>query len=196
MARNNRHNAAFVVGAIIGGLAGSAAALWKTPYSGDELRAKLAGGDPAAAGHKVDTGAPMTTSGQGRSIKDKVLSTVEQTLAPVVGVELGKTANDSGPLTPPVEVKQAPPEIVSEEVINQKWSGEPPERVREVVQDHHHTPGKGQHVETTDPAADDTAATIEELTKPQIHRVPDALQHEEIEMSPFPKLGGNEPGNT
>lgn len=39
---DQRHNAAFVVGSILGGVAGAAAALWKTPQSGPELRAKLA----------------------------------------------------------------------------------------------------------------------------------------------------------
>src|SRR5699024_6076622 len=39
---------------------------------------------------------PESTADSGRSMKDKVLSTVENTLAPIVGVELGKTANGSG----------------------------------------------------------------------------------------------------
>jgi hypothetical protein len=46
------HSAAFVVGSIIGGLVGAVAALWKTPQSGDELRAKLAGALPAPGGNE------------------------------------------------------------------------------------------------------------------------------------------------
>lgn len=102
VARNNRHNAAFVVGSVLGAVAGAAVALWKTPYTGEELRTKLTGAS-AQDGTEVQTyGAPTstgTTAGEERSIKDKVLSGVEKTLAPIVGVELGKTANDSGTTT-------------------------------------------------------------------------------------------------
>jgi gas vesicle protein len=100
VARNNRHNAAFVVGSVLGAVAGAAVALWKTPFTGEELRAKLTGG----ASHETATGAQTyvaspstgTTVREERSLKDKVISGVEKTLAPVVGVELGKTANASG----------------------------------------------------------------------------------------------------
>jgi gas vesicle protein len=44
------HSAAFVVGSIIGGLVGAVTALWKTPQSGTELRAKLASSLPAPGG--------------------------------------------------------------------------------------------------------------------------------------------------
>jgi len=37
-----RHTAAFVFGTILGGLAGAAAAFWKTPKSGAQVRAELA----------------------------------------------------------------------------------------------------------------------------------------------------------
>lgn len=97
MASNNRHNTAFVVGSVLGAVAGAAVALWKTPYSGEELRAKLG----VSGSHQPSTAQPLgstttsTTSGGERSLKDKVLSGVEKTLAPVVGVELGKTAQGS-----------------------------------------------------------------------------------------------------
>jgi hypothetical protein len=106
VARNNRHNAAFVVGSVLGAVAGAAVALWKTPLTGEELRSKLTG-----AGSQQDTGtqayrAPVSIgtsasarAGEERSLKDKVLSGVEKTLAPIVGVELGKTANGSGGTT-------------------------------------------------------------------------------------------------
>jgi hypothetical protein len=103
VARNNRHNAAFVVGSVLGAVAGAAVALWKTPYTGEELRAKLTGGgtshETSGAQTYVASPSPGTTVREQRSIKDKVISGVEKTLAPVVGVELGKTANASGPTT-------------------------------------------------------------------------------------------------
>ena len=37
-----RHTTAFVVGFVVGGLAGAAVTLWKTPWSGTQLRAMLA----------------------------------------------------------------------------------------------------------------------------------------------------------
>ena len=37
------NSAAFVFGSLLGGLVGGAAALWKTPQSGEELRARLTG---------------------------------------------------------------------------------------------------------------------------------------------------------
>jgi hypothetical protein len=104
VAKNNRHNAAFVVGSVLGAVAGAAAALWKTPYTGNELRAKLTGAkarsqEPGMVVASPETGATMSTRQGERSMKDKVLSGVEKTLAPLVGVELGKTANGSGPGT-------------------------------------------------------------------------------------------------
>ncbi len=82
-----RHTAAFVVGSIAGGLIGAGMALWKTPQSGSELRAQIiSAGDPSSAGSQ----APRHSS--------RALEVVESLLAPVVGVELGKTANGSGPL--------------------------------------------------------------------------------------------------
>lgn len=40
-----RHNAAFVVGSVLGGVVGAAVALWKAPQTGEELRQKLASSD-------------------------------------------------------------------------------------------------------------------------------------------------------
>jgi hypothetical protein len=38
----DRHTTAFVVGAVLGGLAGVTATLWKTPWSGAQARARIA----------------------------------------------------------------------------------------------------------------------------------------------------------
>ncbi len=86
MARN-RHNGALVFGALLGGAVGAAAALWKTPYTGSELRGLIGlpnGTDPGA-------------SGTPRSFGDRALELLEQATAPLVGVQLGQTANNSQP---------------------------------------------------------------------------------------------------
>lgn len=239
MARNNRHNTAFVVGAIIGGLAGAAAALWKTPYTGEELRTKVGLGEtqtlagdtmritPDGEMQTLTTSSADSTTAEGRSFKDKVLSTVENTLAPIVGVELGKTANDGGsvPATTystttsthtdtasmgpgagqrPVASTEAP------YVASRDFSGEPPaapsddddvrrdagqvaqESVTPVDRDGG-APSDLSPATSTTGASEEDAASIEQLTKPQTDRVPDALQAtEEGEMKPFPDLGGLE----
>ena len=82
-----RHTAAFVVGTMAGGLVGGALALWKTPHTGDELRSALA--------TVTDPTSSFNTEPRHSS---KVLGAVEYVLAPLVGVELGKTANGSGPV--------------------------------------------------------------------------------------------------
>ncbi len=154
MARN-RHNAAFVVGSVLGGIAGAAVALWKTPYSGAELRSKLTGG---------------TATGESPRYASRMLSSVEQVLAPVVGVKLGKTANEG-----------------EDSVV----MGE-----RAVAGERTMATSTSPVADADQPVAPDTeanAATVEQLTHPQVDVQPEALREEEGEMKPFPKLGGNEP---
>lgn len=215
MARNNRHNAAFVVGAVLGGLVGSAAALWKTPYSGDELRARIAGGAQASAGtgeKGADAQSLTYTPEHGQSLKDKVLSTVENTLAPVVGVQLGKTANESGStttVTSRTESVSAAP-AAGDSVSSSRDVGAPPafpdeEPLGDLVDDEPETGGTANVTPVdrdggvpsrmsspTEPVSMDNAASVEDLTTPHTHIVPDALKDKENEMQPFPKLGGNE----
>jgi gas vesicle protein len=154
---NKRHNAAFVVGSVLGGLVGAGVALWKTPYSGPELRSMLTGGP--GEGHTAGT---TTASDEPLRFSSRLLSQVENTLAPVVGVRLGKTANDSGPLTEPV---------AREDTL---------------------TSAAAAHQEVA-PASESDAATIEQLTHPQVDIKPEALKEEGGVMKPFPDLGGNEP---
>lgn len=104
-----RHNAAFVVGSVVGGLAGAAAALWTTPKSGEELRRQLAGGGRSAdvttvrvAGSETE---PVRGSAAGAPLSGRVLSFVERAAAPIVGVKLGQTANGSGPGSDRVHVE-------------------------------------------------------------------------------------------
>lgn len=95
MAKKSNGTRAMVVGTMLGLVAGAAYALWKTPMSGRELRGKLS----AAA-----TDATGGVAAAGSGLSDKVMHAVETTLAPIVGVELGKTANgtqpdETGPIT-------------------------------------------------------------------------------------------------
>ncbi len=98
---NGRHRGAFVFGSVVGGAVGAVAALWKTPQSGEELRRKLGFESDLAQGV---TGAAKraSTSATGaahaaKPLPGKVLGLVEQAAAPLVGVKLGHTANDSQP---------------------------------------------------------------------------------------------------
>ena len=97
---NNKSNKGWIFGTVLGAVAGAAYALWKTPMSGEELRGKLAPGPVSTSSH-----APAATSG---GFSDKIMSTVERTLAPIVGVELGRTANStpngSHEVTEPISV--------------------------------------------------------------------------------------------
>ncbi|MCA9833298.1 MAG: hypothetical protein KC435_05090 [Thermomicrobiales bacterium] len=93
MAKSKNGTKALVVGSVLGLVAGAAYALWKTPMSGKDLRARL---NPT---HLVEAAG-------GSGIAGKAMETLEKTLAPIVGVELGKTANEStasssetGPIT-------------------------------------------------------------------------------------------------
>lgn len=87
MAKKSNGTKAVVMGTMLGLVAGAAYALWKTPMSGKELRSKL---NPVAA---KDSSEPTTSTNTG--ITDKVMGAIEKTLAPIVGVELGKTANST-----------------------------------------------------------------------------------------------------
>lgn len=111
MARNN-HTGAFIFGTILGGAVGAAAALWNTPQSGKELR-QVVGleSEPVlavtgavktsaikvkdAAGEVSDAVASAASSG--RPLSDVALDLVGQATAPLVGVKIGQTANNSQP---------------------------------------------------------------------------------------------------
>lgn len=113
MAKNNS-SGAFIFGTIMGGLVGAAAALWKTPQSGQELRRAVGlESEPVlavtgavkssavkvkdAAGEVTDTVAEVSSSG--RPITDAALELVGQVTAPLVGVRIGQTANNSQPVS-------------------------------------------------------------------------------------------------
>lgn len=115
------HRGTFVFGSILGGAVGALAALWKAPQSGEELRRKL-GFESAAAHGMTDAAksAAASATHAAQSVKPlpaKVLGLVEQIAAPLVGVKLGHTANNSQPgatgeaatLTPPAAATVMPP---------------------------------------------------------------------------------------
>jgi gas vesicle protein len=228
VANKNRHNAAFVVGAVLGGLGGAAAALWKTPYTGEELRMKLTGGGRTSHSSDVETRAVSATPAQERSFKDKVLSTVESTLAPVVGVKLGKTANEGGSVTagtsrvstgqnlepttsmgPGAGARPSTETVPASGSFRGNATGEPPARPSDDEVGYRNDRDAGGNANVTpvdedaevpsrmssptEPVPEDAAASVEDLTKPQINLVPDAFQEQKGEMRPFPKLGGTEP---
>ena len=111
MAKRNG-NGAFIFGAILGGAVGAVTALWKTPQSGQELRARLgfesevvttatgtakqvvsvASNSVSAASRSVSAAASS-----GKPLPAKALSVLESAAAPLVGVKLGQTANNSQP---------------------------------------------------------------------------------------------------
>jgi gas vesicle protein len=111
MARE-RHRGAFVIGSILGGAVGALAALWNTPQSGEELRRKLGfesevahGVTSAARGAANSATAAAHATG---SLSSKALSVVEHAAAPLVGVKLGQTANNSQPAPATVPASTAP----------------------------------------------------------------------------------------
>lgn len=95
------HKGAFVFGSVLGGAVGAVAALWKTPQSGEDLRRKL--GFESEVAHSLTSaakGAASAASGAASStgsLTGKALSVVEHAAAPLVGVKLGQTANNSQP---------------------------------------------------------------------------------------------------
>ncbi|MDQ4099978.1 MAG: hypothetical protein M3121_05725 [Chloroflexota bacterium] len=86
-----RHGAAFIVGAIIGGIAGAAATLWTTPRSGQELRTRMMGAGDDSARETTIVIAPKT-EGREERLSSRALGLVERVAAPLVGVRLGETA--------------------------------------------------------------------------------------------------------
>jgi hypothetical protein len=174
---DDRHTAAFVVGAVLGGLAGAAMTLWKTPQSGAELRAGLSQGVNELTGNDQHSQRPPLTSPiPGRTtparLSSRALEYVERAAAPIVGVKLGQTANNSGaePATPVVVVPETPVAATTESV-----------------------PSETAPVETVPPEAPEGlghAASTEELTHPQEGApTPMAQQTTESgEPAPFPDL--------
>jgi gas vesicle protein len=85
VAKQKNSNKGWIVGTVLGALGGAAYALWKTPMSGRQVRSKLV---PGSTGHA------SATSGGGMA--GTLMSKVEHTIAPIVGVKLGQTAHKTG----------------------------------------------------------------------------------------------------
>lgn len=103
---SQRNTGAFIAGSVLGGIAGAAIALWKTPQSGPELRASLSGGERhGAVTYRAES---TTVETADRRFSNPVLGFVEKAAAPIVGVELGKLAKDHPePYTAPVRSSAA-----------------------------------------------------------------------------------------
>lgn len=73
-----RHNAAFVVGSVLGGVVGAAVALWKAPQTGEELRHKLTSSDTGESRSRRVVSTVRTGSGgdSGEAQSDGVGTTV------------------------------------------------------------------------------------------------------------------------
>lgn len=116
MAKKKSGNKIWITGAVLGAVAGAAYAVWKTPMSGQELRSKLSTG-PVDQDDSVTTDTVRTPNAA-----DKLLGKVEQTLAPIVGVQLGKTANGPAPAhdpaTGPITVATPPMDMAAENVVS------------------------------------------------------------------------------
>lgn len=121
---NSKHRGAFIVGSILGGAVGAVAALWNTPQSGKELRQMvglesepvlaLTDAVKTSAIKAVDVVQDVTetvgeVASSGRPVSDAALELIGQATAPLVGVKIGQTANNSQPgATAP-----APPEGIT-----------------------------------------------------------------------------------
>lgn len=96
MAKNKNSNKGLIFGTVLGAVAGAAYALWKTPMSGQELRSKLSPGPLSASSNSSESASNFAAESSTVRSSNPVLGAVERTLAPLVGVELGKTANNGG----------------------------------------------------------------------------------------------------
>jgi gas vesicle protein len=110
---NDNHTGAFIFGAILGGAVGAVAALWKTPQSGKQLRQTVGlesepvlavtGAVKSSAVKLRDvaddlSGTVAEAASSGRPLTDVALDLVGQATAPLVGVRIGQTANNSQPV--------------------------------------------------------------------------------------------------
>lgn len=91
------HAGSFIVGALLGGLAGAAGTLWYTPWSGPELRARLFGPVSGAGSTVAETvgsvASPIVATASDAAGKGKEL------VAPVtekVGAAVGKGVDAAG----------------------------------------------------------------------------------------------------
>ncbi len=176
---SQRNTGAFIAGSVLGGIAGAAIALWKTPQSGPELRASLSGdGRHGAVTYRTESGGVDAST---RRFSNPVLGFVEKATAPIVGVELGKLAKDDPQsYTAPVRASSAdarpPGAAASTEVteplgVVERATGEafaadsPDEEVT-----HDAVEGSHAHAATTDELTSPTEEYVEELAEE--HKAP------------------------
>lgn len=110
-----RHNAAFVVGSVLGGVIGAAAALWNAPQTGAELRGKLMGNVKARSGQASGTAASpesttvVTTSSSGSKlttpISGKVTPLIERATASISDIRTARAGSGSSSSSAPFSTK-------------------------------------------------------------------------------------------
>lgn len=134
MAKNKNSNKGLIFGTVLGAVAGAAYALWKTPMSGKELRGKLSTGPLQASNGSESASNFAAESSRSATVgsSNPVLNAIERTLAPIVGVDLGKTANngsngkigetESVSVTEPVTIADAPADVEKSTVETQPTS--------------------------------------------------------------------------
>jgi len=159
---SQRNTGAFIIGGVLGGLAGAAVTLWNTPKSGDELRAMLSGG--SSTSHDVTSAGGDERSSKtatGGRFSNPVLSFVERAAAPIVGVELGKLAKDDpdssrhAPVRASAADAKPPTPHRGNERVEDASLSVTDVRTLEEAETHDDNAGSSAH-----------AATVEELTTP------------------------------
>lgn len=155
---SHRNNGAFIVGSVIGGLVGAVVTLWITPKSGAELRRAVTSEETRTS----VTGRVRSNSlRDGQRFSNPVLSFVERTVAPIVGVELGKQASDD-----PETVNSVPVRRSSADARPPVAAASEPRQAVDTYEtlnvDEHEVEAVNAEGEVTD----SRAATAEDLTTP------------------------------
>lgn len=101
-----RHNVAFVVGSVLGGVIGAAAALWTAPQTGEELRGKLTSGvrtrsypGRASSAESTTVVTSASSSVPTTPLSSRVSSFVERAKAPVAGLKTSRPSSSSAPFS-------------------------------------------------------------------------------------------------
>lgn len=112
------HSAAFVVGAVVGGLAGALAVLWTTPKTGQEVREQLAGAMPALGGpNTLEFG---TTPESGATARPADVKAAGEASGEPPAEGIGHVASTDELVTPPSPEEQEQIRANAEAILNEK----------------------------------------------------------------------------
>jgi hypothetical protein len=115
------YSAAFVVGAVMGGLAGALAVLWTTPKTGQEVREQLAGAVPSLGGPSTLEFGTAPASGAttpGAYQADAKPAGTASGEPPAEGI--GHVASTEELVTPPSPEEQAKIRANAEAILNEQ----------------------------------------------------------------------------